>query len=70
MDSLHDYTMFQEEDADVTNANLSIDPPVEWHVVQALYEKFASIMRNLCDAHLLDQASRSVTDMQIGRAHV
>ena len=45
-----------EEMGDVTNANLKIDPQVEWHLVEAMHNKFESILRGFCDVSLLEKA--------------
>ena len=41
---------------DLTNANLRIEPPVEWHLVESLQQKFDSIIKGFCDPALLERS--------------
>ena len=47
------------ENEDLTNANLKIEPPVEWHLVEALLQKFDSIIKGFCDQTLLQRSLKS-----------
>jgi menin len=40
----------------VTNATLTIEPRVEWHVVDGLNKKFEAVIRGYCDVNLLAKA--------------
>ena len=52
-------------DDNVTNANLKIEPQVEWHVVEAMHHKFESILRGFCDTSLLDKAIKADDSYQV-----
>jgi menin len=48
--------------------NLRIEPPVELHIVEALYSKFQAVIRGYCDVSLLQEAdSRTATRALIKR---
>ena len=49
----------EDTNEDLTNANLKIEPPVEWHLVEALLQKFDSIIQGFCDQTLLQNSLRS-----------
>ncbi len=42
-----------------TNANLKIEPQVDWHTIEALYGRFHAVLTNLCDVSLLEKARES-----------
>ena len=46
----------EPQEEDVTNANLKIEPQVDWHVIETLYKKFESILQSYCDPNLLSHA--------------
>ena len=48
--------------SEAANGGCPIDPPLEWHVVDALYSRFESIIRGYCDAGLLSKALSSPSD--------
>ena len=47
-----------DNDSDLTNTNLPIEPVLYWDLVHALYQKFESIIKSCCDVNIL-QAARS-----------
>ena len=47
-----------DNDVDLTNTNLPIEPVLYWDLVHALYQKFESIIKSCCDVNIL-QAARS-----------
>ena len=46
------------EDSDLTNTNLSIEPVLHWDLVEALYKKFESVIKGFCDVNILEDARR------------
>lgn len=47
----------EDDNHDMTNANLKIEPQVEYFQIEALYRKFEAIIRNYCDPGLLEKAT-------------
>ena len=50
------------ENPDVTSANFRIDPQIDWHVVEALYEKFETVFKSYCEVALLEKARQIDAD--------
>ena len=45
-----------DNDVDLTNTNLPIEPVLYWDLVHALYQKFESIIKSCCDVNILQTA--------------
>ena len=55
-----------DDPPDLTNANLRIEPPIEWHLVEALQEKFESLIKGYCDPVILERSLQAdATSLEI-----
>ena len=63
--SRHTTEQKTDNDNDLTNTNLPIEPVLYWDLVHALYQKFESIIKSCCDVNILlaarsgDQSNQS-----------
>lgn len=58
------------QDDFITNANLKIEPQINWHQIEALYNKFESMIRSYCDPNLLEKAQESDQEVRKLIKHV
>ena len=64
--NLEDQELKSDDPPDLTNANLRIEPPIEWHLVEALQEKFDSLIKGYCDPAILERSLKGdATSLEI-----